>query len=350
MKRQLRSPVFWIPPLVAVLMVTGVALARFTPWTPRVNSEHPQQLAVPSYFDPVFDPQAWSSLANSAPGRVGVVVANVMVSENLLPQPAWLAALGEVRANGIEVVGYVDTGYLGLTGNRTRAGSTDLAAWIHQIGADVDSWYASYGSQLSGIFFDRGQNACGPTPGSNEWADRYRGLSDTVKRVHPGALTILNPGTAVPRCFDAAADTLVTFEGSYGSYVGDPGTANRFTAMSWTPTNPNKLWHIVYGVTDTKMMERVLALSKTRAAGYIYVTDDALPNPYDTLPMAYWEAELRAAAYRPHGAGGPAAVATSARNRRIAVERRTLARERSSASTVASTRPVSSIAGWDRRC
>lgn len=320
MKRQLRSPVFWIPPLVALLMVTGAAVTRLTPWMPRVHSAHPQQLAVPSYFDPAFDPQAWSSLARSTPGRVGVVVANVMVSENLLPQPAWVAALGEVRANGIEVVGYVDTGYLGLTGVRTRAGSTDLTAWIRQIGADVDSWYAAYGSQLSGIFFDRGQSACGPAQGSNEWADRYRGLRDTVMRVHPGALTILNPGTAVPRCFDTAADTLVTFEGSYGSYVGDPGAANRFATMSWTPTDPKKLWHIVYGATDTKMMERVLALGKTRAAGYIYVTDDALPNPYDTLPMAYWEAELRAAAYGPQRSGGPVAVGTSTRNRRIPVE------------------------------
>jgi hypothetical protein len=39
-------------------------------------------------------------------------------------------------------------------------------------------------------------------------------------------------------------------------------------------------------------MEQVMALSKSRNAGYVYVTDDLLPNPYDTLPPApYWADE-----------------------------------------------------------
>lgn len=35
-------------------------------------------------------------------------------------------------------------------------------------------------------------------------------------------------------------------------------------------------------------------LAKKRNAGYVYVTNDDLPNPWDTLPPSgYWEDELR---------------------------------------------------------
>lgn len=40
-------------------------------------------------------------------------------------------------------------------------------------------------------------------------------------------------------------------------------------------------------------MERVVDLSKQNNAGYIFVTDADLSNPWDTLPPnAYWNAEL----------------------------------------------------------
>lgn len=42
-------------------------------------------------------------------------------------------------------------------------------------------------------------------------------------------------------------------------------------------------------------MQQAMALSKVRRAGWVYVTPDDLPNPWDTLPSeAYWTAELDA--------------------------------------------------------
>ena len=128
---------------------------------------------------------------------------------------------------------------------------------------------------------------------------------------------MLNPGTNVPQCYENAADVIVTFEGSYQSYIDDPAAPNPYTPLTWTPTDPMKIWHIVYGAPDTASMEQAVALSKTRDAGYVYVTDDVLANPYDTLPPAdYWAAELastagsardrpdpRTAAWPRHGGG-----------------------------------------------
>ena len=131
--------------------------------------------------------------------------------------------------NGVKVVGYVDTGYLGTTGQRTRLGSSAIIDWISQIERDVDAWYAFYGADLSGIFFDQGQNACGPTATSQDWALLYGQLDAYVKRAHPGALTVLNPGIAVPQCYEHSADVLVTFEGSYEAYTNDPSSSLTYT-------------------------------------------------------------------------------------------------------------------------
>ena len=277
----------------AVLMVSAFVI------TDRARSTHAaqpddiaQQLAVPAYVNPLADPAAWTRLASAAPGSLGFAVVNVINGPDYVAQDAWTDAIKTASANGVKLVGYVDTGYLGTTGQRTRLGSTDPVDWMSQIQHDINAWYQFYGSDLSGIFFDQVQNACGPTSDSNDWADLYRTLSEGVERLHPGATTVLNPGTNVPQCYEDAGDVIVTFEGSYASYVGDPAAANPYTPLSWTPVDPKKIWHIVYGAPDVVAMSQVVDLSKTRSAGYVYVTDDVLANPYDTVPAdAYWSAE-----------------------------------------------------------
>ena len=42
-------------------------------------------------------------------------------------------------------------------------------------------------------------------------------------------------------------------------------------------------------------MRQVCRRSKSLNAGYIYVTGDVLPNPWDTLPLdSYWTNEIAA--------------------------------------------------------
>ena len=271
-----------------------------------------QQVAVPAYINPTADPAAWAQLATSDPRSVGFVVANVLNGPDYVPAPEWASVIHNVSANGIKVFGYVDTGYLGTTGQRTRLGSTDSIDWMSQIERDVATWYAFYGSDLAGIFFDQAQNACGPIPDSNEWADQYRYLTDEVKRLHPGATTVDNPGVGVPQCYEDAADVIVTFEGSYASYVDDPSAANPYTPLSWDPVDPKKIWHIVYGAPDVATMSQTVQLSKTRSAGYVYVTNDVLANPYDELPaMDYWGNEQAIASALPTGELSPPSPPTT---------------------------------------
>jgi hypothetical protein len=50
---------------------------------------------------------------------------------------------------------------------------------------------------------------------------------------------------------------------------------------------------VIYATSTTSAMSTAVRLSRARNAGYVYVTPDTLPNPYDTLPTgSYWSSEL----------------------------------------------------------
>src|SRR4249919_115075 len=112
-----------------------------------------QRQAVPAYFHPDDGAKDWSVLAMAS--TVELVVANVCDGPGLVREEQWADALRGARAAGSHVVGYVDTGYLGLTGLGTRLGSTFIDDWIEQILDDVTTWYGLYGDLLTGIFFDQ---------------------------------------------------------------------------------------------------------------------------------------------------------------------------------------------------
>jgi hypothetical protein len=290
------------------LAVCVLALAWVLVPSPSIADQRPdttgsadvvQQLAVPAYIDPVADSSSWLELAASPPGRVGIVVANVANGPGSRPEPAWTEVIHRAQTSGQRVLGYVDTGYLGSPspahpdGIPTRSGAFGQEAWLSQIDADIAAWYQFYGADLAGIFLDEGTGSCGPVAGSNQYADQYRAIRDDLRSTRPGALTVLNPGSPVPSCYRDAADVLVTFEGSYANYIGSPDRQPLdYVPLGWTEQHPDQIWHIVYGATTTGKMERVMALSRERGAGYVYVTDAGLPNPFGTLPPAdYWLAE-----------------------------------------------------------
>jgi hypothetical protein len=289
-------------------LATGVlALAWVLVPSPSIADQRPdttgssdavQQLAVPAYIDPVAGSASWVELGTSPPGRVGIVVANVANGPGSGPEPAWSAVIQRAHASGQRVLGYVDTGYLGSPspahpdGLPTRSGSLGPEAWLSQIDADIAAWYQFYGADLAGIFLDEGTGRCGPVAGSDRYADRYRTIRDDLQSAQPGAMTVLNPGAPVPSCYRDAADVLVTFEGSYANYTGTPDRQGRdYEPLGWTG-RPGQIWHIIYGATTTAELQRAVSLSRERGAGYVYVTDAGLPNPFGTLPPAdYWSVE-----------------------------------------------------------
>lgn len=235
-----------------------------------------QQIAVASYIDPAADLAAWNRLIEYPVEKLPILLANIVNGPDYAVDSEWADVISRASAAGKKVLGYVRTGYLSLSDQKyvTRLGSTELADWIAQIEEDIDMWYTLYGDYIGGIFFDEGWPSCGD---NNEYADLYKYINDYTKRAHPGAYTILNPGGTMASCFEDTMDTLLTFESDYTTYTSS------YTANTWVPTDPRKLWHIVYNVPESALAD-VIALANERGVGYLQLTDDVLPNPYDALP------------------------------------------------------------------
>ncbi|PKX91136.1 uncharacterized protein P174DRAFT_423979 [Aspergillus novofumigatus IBT 16806] len=213
-----------------------------------------QQIAVASYINPLGDPAAWNRLIAYDVKKMPILVANVVNGPDSALDSNWQGVIQRASAAGKTVLGYVRTGYLGVSVQKfqTRLGSGNLADWTAQIEEDVDMWYKLYGDNIGGIFFDEGWPECGD---NNEYADLYKYINAYTKRAHPGAFTVLNPGSPIASCFEDTMDTLLTFELNYDSYI------NSYTPNNWTPVTRGNS-----GILSTMC------------------PNPRLPNPYDTLP------------------------------------------------------------------
>lgn len=249
----------------------------YTPNSPDMGGAAGQQIAVASYTNPLGDPVAWQRLIAYDSSKLSVLVANVLNGPDYVVDKSWSAVIQQAAATGKTVIGYVRTGYLGVSQQKfkTRLGSSDLADWASQIEQDVDKWFELYPGSIGGIFFDEGWPECGP---NNIYSDLYAHINAYTKRKHPGAYTVLNPGSPMAQCFEDTMDTLLTFESSYETYTSS------YVPNDWTPKDDRKIWHIIYRVPQDKIGE-VAELARSRHAGYVEMTDDDNPNPYDNVPV-----------------------------------------------------------------
>jgi hypothetical protein len=237
-----------------------------------------QQVAIASYIHPREDKEAWKRLKAYPANKLSILVANVVNGPDNKLNKDWEETIADARASGKTVIGYVRTGYLGVSSQKfkTRLGSTRLSDWVAQIEQDVDMWFKLYPGKINGIFFDEGWNGCGD---NNLYAETYRFISDNTKTKYEGAYTVLNPGDFMPRCFENSADTLLTFESSFARYTD----GINYIPNNWTATDPRKIWHIIYDVPQSKI-PYIAKLARERGAGLIEITNDVMDNPYDTVP------------------------------------------------------------------
>jgi len=228
-----------------------------------------QQIAVPAYFED------WSGLLPYVPP------ANIIVmNPNNGPDPGYTSQISAAHARGARVLGYVYTKYANTTPNPLHGGVHDRT--IAAVQADIDRYYSLY-PNLDGIFLDE------VTAGSDcaHAQSYYRPIYDHIKNAHPDATVIINPGMPVNTCYLSVASIVVTFESSFASYQSAWSTSGR----GWeTPANASRIWHIVHTANSSEW-NTALDLSRTRSAGYVYVTSfTANENTFGALP-SYFDAE-----------------------------------------------------------
>lgn len=226
-----------------------------------------QRMAIPSYFGPGT---LWTQLGAGAP-RVGLAILNPNSGPGDAVRADDAQQVKATQARGVLVLGYVHTSY----GKRP----------LPEVQAEIARYRQWYG--VSGIFFDEVTN-------DDAGLAYYVQCRALARAGHPKAFVVINPGTPVTEGYMKAADVVLTFEHDYSSYL------KRAPDAPWVARYPaSRFYHLVYAAPDAAAMRRAVALGKQRHAGWMYVTADDLPNPWDTLPEGgYWTGELTALAHK----------------------------------------------------
>jgi Spherulation-specific family 4/Putative Ig domain len=246
---------------VAVACTTAACLPNSgasVPARAAQTSASSQHILVPSFIVPG---SGWDGIAQAYP-TAGIALLNVDSGPGTGPEAAFQAQVSTETAAGIQMYGYVSTGY----------GDISLATAESDI-HDYNSWYG-----VKNIFVDEASTSC--TLESSYYLSLYNYIHAQ------GGSEILNPGTTTSQCYMSATDILDTFEGTYTQYESS-------TPSSWASQYPaSRFFNEVYNVPTEAEMARVVGQTVQRGAGWVYVTNLNVPNPYDALP-SYWSAEVQ---------------------------------------------------------
>ena len=139
------------------------------------------------------------------------------------------------------------------------------------VNADTDTWHASYPA-VQGIFFDE-QSV---TPGDEAF---YAAVAAHAK-TQGLTLTVGNPGTGVPNSFLTALDVMLSYESA-----GTPALAS----LKQYGAHREQFGIIPYAAS----FDAAYVKAAAQSVRYVYITNDDLPNPWDTLP-SYFDALLGA--------------------------------------------------------
>ncbi len=243
-------------------------------------------IAIPAYFDP--SGSDWTNAVNAQPHPALMVMDVTARGAGFCVDPTWLTAVNVAKAKGIKVAGYVDTQYH----TRTQTGAKSFACnttddangtkeFTMSIAQEVANYKAWYG--VTDIFFDQVDSDVANVA-------YYQSITNNVHASTAGSTVILNNGTIPDESYMNVGDIIVIFE-SCNTACSPLPQYQTYQSPSWVGNYPaSKYWHIIYNVPASQL-NTVLTQAKSRRAGYIYATDDVLPNPYDVLPT-YWNAEV----------------------------------------------------------
>jgi Spherulation-specific family 4/Protein kinase domain len=213
--------------------------------------------AVPAYFYPGSH---WVTMLDGAP-RVAIAIINPDSGPGMQADDQYVLTREMAQQKGVTIVGYVHSIY----GRRP----------IEEVCREIDTYKQWY--SVDGIFIDQ-------VPTESSQIDYYRRVVGHI-RARPGALTILNPGTFPDEAYAKLGDILCVFDGSHSDH-------SVRQIPEWIFGYPaTKFWHIVYDTPNASAMKKTLAIARRNNAGYVYITDGRLPNPFDRLP-SYWVDEI----------------------------------------------------------
>lgn len=251
--------------ICSVASITELAVNGFSSTSPQPPpvSQPTTGILLPLYIYPQVElgnlfpiENAYEKLANIAKAHPSVGITAI-INPNSGPGTTqnidFIRGISILTNAGIRVIGYVYTSY----------GSRPIAS----VEADIDRYISFYGSSISGVLFDEMSN----TPGN---ANYYKTLSNYAKSKGL-AFTAGNPGIDTLPGYIGTVDTMTIYEGSgvpILNYLGGGWHSN------YGKQNFN---FVAYGVAS---LDQAYITSAAKYVGYMYITNDNLPNPWNTLP------------------------------------------------------------------
>jgi hypothetical protein len=164
----------------------------------------------------------------------------------------YVSGIGKLKDAGVIVIGYVSTAYT----NRA----------LSAVKSDIDKWASWY--DVDGIFFDEQTNWSG-----KEWYYTQAGDYAESKGLD---FTVGNPGAnSLPSYLDTV-DVVLIYE--------SPGLPNLNNYRSWDSYDNAQLGMIPFGVGS---LPTTWIQNAKQMLGWLYVTNDVLPNPWDSLPSYF---------------------------------------------------------------
>ncbi|SDX03924.1 spherulation-specific family 4 protein [Nitrosomonas communis] len=220
---------------------------------------HAANLFVPAYFHPSDQPIFWSHLVEAAQTVPTTVIFNPNNGPGISADPSFTNAIDQVREAGGKVIAYVKSNY----GERP----------MDNILQDIDSYIAFYA--IDGFFIDEKA-----ADGTDENIMYYETIYNYIKNKSSHYSVTGNPGVVPDEVYlsKPVVDDLVVFENTIRSYVN-------FRPENWQHTYPkDRFIHIVYDANSDQMKQAFNEADKNHA-GHLYITNDRLSNPYDSLPQ-----------------------------------------------------------------
>ena len=239
-----------------------------------------QRLIVPAYFYPSNN--RWQDLCDRLYRQLvsAVLVMNPSSGPGNARDDNYRSAVEYARTRRQRVVGYVTT----------RNPANEIRP-LAEIRAEIDRYYTFYPG-IGGVFFDEMSN----NPDNRA---KYQAFYTCAKGKSPTALVVGNPGIPATHggpqddgawqvTSPAVADVVVVFEGPWSRAAGDPATLPEYrtwSAPAWVTSRPAATFaHLVYESPNETTTRSICTTSSRRNAGWIYVTPDRRPNPWDTPP------------------------------------------------------------------
>jgi hypothetical protein len=245
-----------LAPLYLCMQFSGVAHAAVAT----------QSLAVPMYQYPTIGTY-WTDINSAAASsHLPFELVDPANGPGTVVDPIYTSSIADNTTKNIRSIGYVDTSY--------------QARSYQDAYNDIDQWYQMYPG-VTGIFLDQIQEGSA--------ADRcyIASLYNHVKNTHPDALVVINPGTHISQAYEPYSDIFLNAENTYAAYSG--GWTIQYPGWEDNAAYTNRFWQIIH-TTSSGQYANALSLTRANNAGFVFITDDTMPNPYDVTP-SYWTTE-----------------------------------------------------------